>query len=190
MHPKICTLSYIHKVQVALIPLYEERLFQNNLVRKVTTIFLLTLRGIFENWLRYPAILNAGKAIKLDMESASKMIAASLKQQVDKKGKKVKNPSVLHHEINVTAVERSIPYFGSKTCRPSLSFASILHNFHQTRLKMKKLRQCPMSETVMELLSSVIVVGMRQCQYSASFKGDCHLYTLFCTKCRCAMHHK
>ena len=154
MHPKICTLSYIHKVQVALIPLYEERLFQKNLVRKVTTVFLLTLRGIFENWLRYPAILNAGKAIKLDMESASRMIAASLKQQVNKKGKKVKNPSVLHHEINVTAVERSIPYFGSQTCRPSLSFSSISHNFHQTRLKMKKLALLDHSSTATGIKAS------------------------------------
>ena len=42
----------------------------------------------------------------------------------------------------------------------------------------------------MELLSSVLVVGVKQCQYSVSFRGDCHLYTLSCTKCGKAMHER
>ena len=76
----------------------------------------------------------------------------------------------------------------SKYSRPVISIASILHNFNQVRLKFNKLSSLYVSEIVMELLSSVLVVGVKQCQFLVSFRGDCHLYTLSCTKCGKAMH--
>ena len=46
-----------------------------------------------------------------------------------------------------------------------------------------------MSETVMELLSSIKIVGISQCKFSASFRGDCHKYAMQCSKCNRRLHH-
>ena len=45
-----------------------------------------------------------------------------------------------------------------------------------------------MSETVMELLSSIKIVGISQCKFSVSFKGDCHKYAMHCSKCNQRLH--
>ena len=87
-------------------------------------------------------------------------------------------------------MDDSIYHFVSKTWRPMISFTFILHNCNQVRLKVINLSSLYVSETVMKLLSLVLVVGVKQCQYSASFRGDCHLYALSCTKCGKSMHER
>ena len=94
-----------------------------------------------------------------------------------------KNPSLAHHQTNVTLMEDIVNLVVSKSSRPLISIVSILHHFNQVRLQFKRLSLLYVSETVMELLSSVFVVGVKQCQFSVSFRGDCHLYALFCTNC-------
>jgi len=73
--------------------------------------------------------------------------------------------------------------------KPMISFSTILHLFQEVRLKYKKLSQCYMSETVMELLSSIKIVGISQCKFSASFRGDCHKYAMQCSKYNRRLHH-
>ena len=79
--------------------------------------------------------------------------------------------------------------------RPMLSFSSIFYFFQKVRLKFKKLSQCYMSETVMELLSSVKIIGMSQCKHFVSFKGDfinmqCTIPNAIEGKCRVSLSRK
>ena len=89
------------------------------------------------------------------------MIATSLKTFM-KESTQQKNPSLAHHQTNVTFMEDIVNLVVSKSSRPVISIASILQNFNQVRLKFKRLSSLYVSETVMELMSSVIVVGVKQ----------------------------
>jgi len=165
----------IIKYRIPMIQFYREDSFQKPKIKKIIAVFLLSVKGIFEYGLRYPALSNRGHAVKLDLDNASRKIATSMKTFM-KKAQQDKNPSLAHHEPNVTVIEDSINHLVSKTCRPMISFASILNHFNQVRLRLKKLSLLYVSETVMELLISVLVVGMKQCQFSV-FSGVIVIFT-------------
>jgi len=46
------------KYRIPIIQFYKEDLFQKPKIKKIITIFLLTVKGMFENRLRYPALSN------------------------------------------------------------------------------------------------------------------------------------
>jgi len=144
---------------------------------------------MFKNFHQYPSISPKGKAGPLDVSDATRNIATSLKKLMNESSKQ-KIPSLAHHQTNVTLMENIVKLMVTRSSRPVISISSILHNFNDVRLRFKRLRSLYVSETVMELLSSVLVVGAKQCQFWVSFKGDCHLYTLSCTKYGKAMHEQ
>jgi len=96
--------------------------------------------------------------------------------------------SKAYAEHNKALIPQLVSNFRCSICKPILSFSTILHLFQEVRLKYKKLSECYMSETVMELLSSVNIIGTRQCKHSVSFKGDCHKYAMFCSKFNQRLH--
>jgi hypothetical protein len=177
------------KYRTPMIQFVKEDLFQKPKIQKISTIIILTVLNMFKNFHRYPSISPKGKAGQLDVSEATQKIATSLKKLM-KESSKQKNPSLAHHQTNVTLMENIVKLVVTRSSRPVISISSILHNFNDVRLRFKRLRSLYVSETVMELLSSVLVVGAKQCQFSVSFKGDCHLYTLSCTKYGKAMHER
>ena len=177
------------KYRTPMIQFVKEDLFQKYKIEKIGNIILQTVKGMLTNCEQYPSISPKGKAAPLDVTDATRKISTSLKKLMNESSKQ-KNPSLAHHQTNVTLMENIVKLVVTRFSRPVISISSILYNFNEVRLRFKRLRSLYVSETIMELLSSVLVVGAKRCQFSVSFKGDCHLYTLLRTKCGKAMHER
>ena len=88
-------------IELQMIQAHKEGLFQKIKIQKIATIIILTVKGMFQHGQRYPSISMRGKARSLDVRDASRKIATSLKTLM-KESTQQKNPSLAHHQTNVT----------------------------------------------------------------------------------------
>ena len=90
-----------------MIQFVKEDLSQKYKIEKIANIILQTIKGMFEKGQRYLSISPKGKAAPLDVTDATRNIATSLKKLMNESSKQ-KNPSLAHHQTNVTMME--LPY--------------------------------------------------------------------------------
>jgi len=155
---------------------------------KIVLVFLASLRSLLQSAFRFSSLSSTGRASRLKFTAVlgqGGWLRKKLKEFEDLYKKLIQKA---HTDFNDGLLPQLILDFRRGIVRPVLSFSSILHIFQKLKLNFKKLIGYHMPETTMEVLSPVKIIGMSQCKYSVSFKGDCHKYALFCSKCHRKLH--